>query len=161
MRAVVQRVSEAKVEVDGEAVGAIGDGLLALVGVGHDDTEAVAAELAHKLVHLRIFEDEEGRMNRSVLDVGGALCVVSQFTLYGSFAKGNKPDLHRAMPPGPAKALYETFLAAARAAVLPPGGDDAAAREKVKDGVFGANMQVALVNDGPVTMLLDSQDRKG
>ena len=80
---------------------------------------------------------------------------------YGSFAKGNKPDLHRAMPPGPAKALYETFLAAARAAVLPPGGDDAAAREKVKDGVFGANMQVALVNDGPVTMLLDSQDRKG
>ena len=173
MRAVLQRVLSASVTVDGEVVSSIGPGLLVLVGICATDGADDARWLAQKIVKARLFEapsaeDADAAAGapgkpwaRSVESEGKQALFVSQFTLYGSFAKGNKPDLHRAMPPGPAKALYETFLAAARAAVLPPGGDDAAGREKVKDGVFGANMQVALVNDGPVTMLLDSQDRKG
>lgn len=146
MRAVVQRVREARVEVAGETVAQMGLGLLTLVGVGLDDGPADAGELARKLVHLRVFEDAGGRMNRSLLDQGGTLCVVSQFTLYGDTRKGRRPSFGRAAPPERAESLIEAVVEAARGLGAP-----------VVTGRFRTHMQVHLVNDGPVTLWLDTQ----
>lgn len=146
MRAVVQRVSRAQVRVDGEVVGAIGRGLLALVGAADDDGDADVAYLTDKIVNLRIFPDEAGQMNRALADVGGSLLIVSQFTLYGDARKGRRPSFVKAMAPGPAEALYEKLVRAARATGVP-----------VETGRFRAMMEVELVNDGPVTILLDSR----
>jgi len=146
VRAVVQRVTEARVEVDGEVVAEIGPGLLALVGVGHDDVDADARELAKRLVHLRIFPDDEGKLNRSVLECGGAIAVVSQFTLFGDARKGRRPFFGDAAAPERAEPLVEAV-----ARVVDELGVE------VQCGRFRAQMQVHLTNDGPVTILLDTQ----
>lgn len=146
MRAVIQRVSRAKVSVAGEATGEIGAGLMILLGVGKEDTAAVAMALAEKAANLRIFEDENEKMNRSLLDVQGAALVVSQFTLYGDARGGRRPSFISAAPPELAKALYEEFCAALRKIGV-----------TVATGVFQAMMSVELVNEGPVTILLDSE----
>ncbi len=145
MRAILQRVTKASVEVDGKMVGEIGPGLLALLGVAKPDTSADADSLANKIVNLRVFADEAGKMNRSLLDSGGALLVVSQFTLYGDCRKGRRPSFDDAAPPDQARALYEHFVATARSLGV-----------RVETGVFQAHMSVALVNDGPVTFLVES-----
>jgi D-tyrosyl-tRNA(Tyr) deacylase len=145
MRAVVQRVGEASVTVDGETAGAIGAGFLVLLGVTGEDGEGQARVLAGKIARLRVFRDDEGKMNRSLLDVGGKALVVSQFTLYADTAKGNRPSFIRAAPPEQAKALYALFCR--ELAALGIG---------VEQGVFGAHMDVRLWNDGPVTILLDT-----
>jgi D-aminoacyl-tRNA deacylase len=145
MRAVVQRVSSAKVSVGGTVTGEIGAGLMILLGVGREDTPAVAAALAEKTVNLRIFEDENEKMNRSLLDVNGAALVVSQFTLYGDARGGRRPSFIAAAPPEQAKALYEAFCQALRGLGV-----------SVSTGIFQAMMSVELVNEGPVTVLLDS-----
>ncbi len=145
MRAVVQRVRRASVHVDGELVGEIGDGLLALVGVAREDVAADAVELARRIAHLRIFEDASGRMNRSLVETGGSLCVVSQFTLLGDARHGRRPTFAAAAPAEVAEALVEAVVDAARAR-----GVD------VQTGRFRAKMEVALVNAGPVTLLLDT-----
>ena len=145
MRAVVQRVSSAAVRVDGAIVGAIERGLLVLVGVARTDTAADAAAIAGRIAGLRIFDDEAGRMNLAVGDVGGAVLVVSQFTLLGDCRGGRRPSYLEAAAPELASALYETVVQALREAGLP-----------VATGVFRAQMAVELVNDGPVTLLLDS-----
>ncbi|MFN3630280.1 MAG: D-aminoacyl-tRNA deacylase [Casimicrobiaceae bacterium] len=146
MRLLIQRVSEARVDVAGATVGAIGHGLLVFVGITHEDDETVAAWLADKLVKLRIFEDEAGKMNRSVIDVGGGVLAVSQFTLYGDARSGNRPSFTAAARPEHARPLFERFV------------DLVAERlgRAVPTGRFGADMQVHLVNDGPVTIWLDS-----
>jgi D-aminoacyl-tRNA deacylase len=146
MRAVIQRVSRAKVTVDAEVTGSIGRGLLVLLGVSSDDTEASADYLAEKSIGLRIFEDDAGKMNLSVADVNGALLVVSQFTLYGDVRRGKRPSFDRAARPERANELYEYFVSKVRAAGL-----------KCETGRFQATMDVELVNDGPVTILLDSE----
>ncbi|WP_305041829.1 D-aminoacyl-tRNA deacylase [Geoalkalibacter sp.] len=146
MRAVVQRVAEARVEVDGQVVGAIGRGLLVLLGVGEGDGAEDLAYLADKIAGLRIFEDEQGKMNLSVTEVGGAVLVVSQFTLYGDCRKGRRPSFTPAAAPETANRLYEEFVARLRIAGL-----------EVATGVFQAHMGVHLLNDGPVTLLLDSR----
>jgi D-tyrosyl-tRNA(Tyr) deacylase len=143
VRAVVQRVSEARVTVAGETVGAIGPGLLVLLGVGHDDDEAAVEHLAGKIARLRIFEDDAGHMNRSVLDTGGAVLAVSQFTLLADTRKGNRPSFMAAAPPERAEPLYETFVEALRTLGL-----------EVATGRFGQSMEVALVNSGPVTIVM-------
>ena len=143
---MVQRVSEASVRVEGTAVGRIGRGLVVLLGVGRDDGEKDAESLADKVLNLRIFPDEEGQMNRSVLDVAGGVLVVSQFTLLGDVRRGRRPSYVEAAPPGEADRLYEHFVARLRPSGL-----------EVATGVFRAMMDVALVNQGPVTILLDSQ----
>jgi D-tyrosyl-tRNA(Tyr) deacylase len=148
MRAVVQRVSRAQVAVNGEIAGEIGLGLLVLLGVGREDTEADATYLAEKIGGLRIFEDDEGKMNRSVQEVGGSVLAVSQFTLYGDVRRGKRPSFDGAAPPEQARQLYEFFVEQIRAAGL-----------CCETGRFQAMMQVELVNEGPVTILLDS--RKG
>jgi D-tyrosyl-tRNA(Tyr) deacylase len=140
---VVQRASGARVLVDGEVRGEIGGGLVVLLGVARDDDEAGAARLAGKVARLRIFEDEAGRFDRSVLDVGGAALVVSQFTLLADTARGNRPSFSGAAPPELAEPMYEQFCGALRELGVP-----------VETGVFGARMQVELVNDGPVTIVL-------
>jgi D-aminoacyl-tRNA deacylase len=140
MRALVQRVGEAAVSVDGAEVARIGPGLLVLLGIRRGDTGAQADRLARKLLALRIFEDDEGRMNRSVADTGGDILCVSQFTLYGDARKGNRPSFVDAAPPEEAEPLYEQVRAALGA----------------QGGTFGARMQVSLVNDGPVTLLLET-----
>jgi D-tyrosyl-tRNA(Tyr) deacylase len=145
MRALVQRVGEAQVSVDGQAVGAIRAGLLVLIGVTHEDTAQQAAWLAGKVAGLRIFEDADGKMNRSVVEVGGSVLAVSQFTLYGDCRKGRRPSFDAAARPEQAKALYEVFVSALRTRGVP-----------VSTGVFQAHMQVALVNDGPVTLMLEA-----
>ncbi len=145
MRAVVQRVSRASVTVNGQVVGRIERGLLVLLGVGQSDTEAAAVYLAEKIAGLRIFEDENEKMNLSVVDVGGALLAVSQFTLYGDVRKGKRPSFDAAARPERAKELYELFVAKIRGLGL-----------RCETGVFQAMMQVELVNDGPVTILVDS-----
>jgi len=145
MRAVVQRVSRASVTVDGEIVGAIGKGFVVLLGVTHDDTEADAAYLAEKIFGLRIFEDDAGKMNLALADIAGACLVVSQFTLYGDCRKGRRPSFVAAAGPEKAEALYKVFVERVRS-----GGITA------ETGRFRAHMDVELVNDGPVTMLLDS-----
>lgn len=149
MRAVVQRVTRASVTVDGEVTGAIEAGLLVLLGAGHGDGASDLAYLVDKIVNLRIFADEAGKMNRSVLDIGGGVLVVSQFTLYGDARKGRRPAFTDAMEPVAAKALYLQSLEALRQAGV----------ARVEAGVFAADMKVELLNDGPVTILLDS--RKG
>lgn len=146
MRAVVQRVSRAEVRIDGAVVGRIGCGLCALVAAGSDDGDADVAYLVEKLVHLRVFADEAGHMNRALGEVGGALLVVSQFTLFGDCRKGRRPSFVQAMAPEPAEVLYDKFVAAARATGIP-----------VETGRFRAMMDVELVNDGPVTLLIDSK----
>lgn len=146
MRAVVQRVAEARVAVDGTVVGAIGRGLCVLLGVGATDTERDADTLSRRIVGLRVFEDPNGRFEHSVADVGGALLVVSQFTLYGDCRAGRRPSFTAAAPAARAEVLYERFVAAARGGPLP-----------VTTGRFGARMAVTLVNDGPVTLLLDTE----
>lgn len=145
MRAVVQRVSRASVDVADERVGAIEHGLLVLVGVAHGDDERVAEELARKIVGLRIFEDDEGRMNRSLEDTGGALCLVSQFTLLADVRKGRRPSFGDAAAPERAEPLFEHVVATARSLGVP-----------VETGRFRAMMQVSLVNEGPVTLLIDT-----
>lgn len=147
MRAVVQRVREASVEVEGVCIARMAHGLLVLVGVGQQDGPAEAAQLARKLVGLRIFSDEAGRFDRSVVDVGGTIGLVSQFTLYGDARKGRRPSFGEAAPPDRALPLFEAVVAAVSAAGVP-----------VVTGRFGAAMQVALVNDGPVTILLDTEE---
>ena len=145
MKACIQRVHEAHVTVDSEIVGRIGHGLLVLLGVGHDDTEKDADYLAGKLVGLRIFEDDEGKMNRSLDEVGGELLVVSQFTLWGDCRKGRRPSFINAAPPELAEQLYEYFCSTVEAKNV-----------RVARGRFRAHMDVALVNDGPVTLNLES-----
>jgi D-tyrosyl-tRNA(Tyr) deacylase len=145
MRAVVQRVSRAQVVIDGEITGQIGLGLLILLGVGHDDTEADANYLAEKIAGLRVFEDDSGKMNRSVQDVGGSVLAVSQFTLYGDVRRGKRPSFDAASPPEKARQLYEFFVGQIRVAGL-----------RCETGRFQEMMKVELVNEGPVTILLDS-----
>ncbi len=145
MVALIQRVAEASVEVDGVVTGAIGAGLLILLGVHRDDTGQEIEWLARKCSNLRIFPDEAGRMNRSVMDVGGEALVVSQFTLYGNAAKGNRPSFTDAARPEKAEALYEKFVDALSVQMGKP----------VPTGVFGAMMNVRLVNDGPVTLWVE------
>jgi len=145
MRAVVQRVSHAKVTVSGEITGEIGPGLLVLLGVGTGDTRADADYLADKTIGLRIFEDPGGKMNLSVVDVGGAVLAVSQFTLYGDVRRGKRPSFDAAAPPQQARELYDYFVEKIRAAGL-----------RCETGRFQEMMQVELVNEGPVTILLDS-----
>ena len=145
MRAVVQRVSRARVTVEGGVTGEIGAGLLILLGIGRNDTSAVAVSMAEKIAHLRIFEDDEGKMNRSLLDVKGSALVVSQFTLYGDARGQRRPSFIAAAPPDQAKKLYENFSEALRRLGV-----------SVATGVFQAMMSVESVNEGPVTILLDS-----
>lgn len=144
MKALVQRVDRAQVSVDGEIVGSVGPGLCVLIGVTHDDTSAHAEKMASKLTKLRIFDDEEGRMNRSVADIGGDVLVVSQFTLYGDTAKGNRPSYIDAARPEQAEPLVEELVDHLRSLGL-----------KVETGRFRAMMKVELVNDGPVTIALE------
>ena len=144
MKAVIQRVSGASVTVEGQITGRIGRGYLVLLGVGKDDTRADADRIAKKLAGLRIFPDENDKINRSLLDVGGSLLVVSQFTLYADCRKGNRPGFSNAADPGLAEELYEYFMEKCREYV-----------PVVEHGVFGAHMEVSLVNDGPFTVILE------
>ena len=148
MRAVIQRVSRASVVVDGRTTGEIGPGLAVLLAVGRDDTAATASAMAEKIINLRIFNDEQGKMNRSLLDTGGALLAVSQFTLYGDARGQRRPSFLEAAPPEKGKELYDEFVAALRRLGI-----------RVETGVFQTHMAVELVNDGPVTILLDSEKK--
>ncbi|MGB8523869.1 MAG: D-aminoacyl-tRNA deacylase [Candidatus Acidiferrales bacterium] len=145
MRAVLQRVSRARVLVDGSVTGEIRPGLVVLIAVGREDVSATAAAMAEKVVNLRIFADEQGKMNRSVLDTGGAILAISQFTLYGDARGQRRPSFIQAAPPDLGKALYDEFVLALRSLVT-----------RVETGVFQADMSLELTNDGPVTILLDS-----
>lgn len=147
MRALLQRVSQASVTVDEQVVGQIGQGLLVLLGVGRDDSEVQVKTLADKTVHLRIFGDDDGKMNRSLLDIGGEVLVISQFTLYADMRRGRRPSFTDAAPPAVAEALYEHFKDALADYGLP-----------VACGVFGGSMQIDLRNEGPVTIWLDSAE---
>ena len=146
MRALLQRVTHASVIIDEKIVGEIGHGLLILLGIGHGDSESQIKVLSEKIVHLRIFEDGEGKMNRSLLDIGGQALVVSQFTLYADTRRGRRPGFTNAAPPSIAEPLVERFKEAIAAYGL-----------EVAGGIFGAYMQVELINDGPVTLWLDSE----
>lgn len=146
MRCVVQRVSEASVAVNGETVGAVGPGLMVLIGVSTEDTDADLKYMTEKVPNLRIFDDENGVMNRSVLDAGGGILAVSQFTLYGDARGGRRPSYIRAAKPEEASAMYERLVEAWRAKGI-----------HVETGIFRTDMKVSLVNDGPVTILLDSE----
>lgn len=145
MRAVIQRVSGARVLVEGRATGEIETGLLVLVAAGREDTAATASSLAEKIVNLRIFNDDEGKMNRSLIEVRGAILAVPQFTLYGDVRGQRRPSFMQAAPPEQGNALYENFVAALKMLEV-----------RVETGVFQAHMSVELVNDGPVTILIDS-----
>ena len=147
MRLLIQRVTRAEVRVDGEVVGSIGPGLVVLVGVGHADTAAEVESMAAKAADLRIFRDEEGRTNRSLLDVGGEMLVISQFTLFADTRKGRRPSFLDAAGPDQGNELYERFTAAVEARGV-----------RVARGRFGAEMEVELVNDGPMTIWLDSAE---
>jgi len=146
MRALIQRVSQASVTVDEQVVGQIEQGLLVFLGVGPEDGEAQIKMLADKIVHLRIFEDDEGKMNRSLLDIHGAILVVSQFTLYADMRRGRRPSFTRAAPPAIAEPLCEQFKSVLASYNIP-----------VASGIFGTDMKVDLRNDGPVTLWLDSE----
>ena len=148
MRAVVQRVSSASVSIDNEVVSRVGAGLVVLAAVGRDDTDADADYIVEKTVHLRVFPDADGRFDRSVLDMGGSLLVVSQFTLYGDVRRGRRPSFTEAAPPAEAEDRFAALVERFRATSVP-----------VETGQFQAMMDVALVNDGPVTLVLDSADR--
>lgn len=149
MRAVVTRVREASVSIDGEVTGKIGRGFLILLGITQDDTPALCRKLAEKVLGLRIFRDENDKMNQSLTDVGGSVLVVSQFTLYGDCSHGRRPSFLAAAGPEQAIPLYEQFLAECERLGFPP-----------QHGQFGAYMQVSSVNDGPVTMIVDTKDLK-
>ncbi len=146
MRAVIQRVKRASVEVDGRCVGETGRGLLVFLGIGKGDTERDIDWLLEKIVNLRVFEKEDGKFDESLLDTGGSLLVVSQFTLYGDCAKGRRPSFSDAMPSGEARTLFEVFVERAKTRV-----------GEVQTGVFQAHMEVTLNNDGPVTLIIDSR----
>lgn len=146
MKLVIQRVNHAEVKVDGKIVGQIGKGFLVLVGVGHEDTKEIADKYLKKMIGLRIFEDEDGKTNRSLADVNGELLMVSQFTLYANCRKGNRPSFTDAGTPDMAEALYEYMLAEAAKSV-----------PVVQHGIFGADMKVSLENDGPFTVILDEK----
>ena len=146
MKVVIQRVSKAAVQIAGETVSSIDNGMLILLGITHEDTQKDIQWLCHKIVNLRIFNDEEGRMNKSIKEVRGNALVVSQFTLYASTKKGHRPSYIRAAKPDVAVPLYEQFLTALETQL----------DKKVGTGVFGADMQVSLVNDGPVSIIIDS-----
>ena len=150
MRALLQRVTQATVSVDGQTVGHIGHGWLVLLGVGHGDTPAIASALADKVAGLRCFEDAEGKTNLSILDVGGAVLLVSQFTLFASTKKGNRPSYSRAARPEIAVPLFEAFTRKLSEDLGKP----------VQTGEFGADMKVSLVNDGPVTIVIDSRNKE-
>ena len=150
MRALIQRVTSASVTIDGRTVGAIDKGFLILLGVAPEDDEATADKVARKAAAMRVFEDEAGKMNRALADVGGKALIVSQFTLYADCRKGNRPSFTGACEPVRASALYDYFCDAVAALGVP-----------VERGVFGADMAVSLVNDGPVTILLDSRELNG
>lgn len=145
MRAVVQRVSAAQVEVSGQVVGQIGKGLVAFIGIGEGDADAEARSLVDKIVGLRIFEDDQGKMNLALADVDGALLIVSQFTLYGDVRRGRRPSFELAMPPDRAEPLYDHFVELARGC-----------HPRVETGRFRADMRVLVDNDGPVTLELDT-----
>ncbi len=147
MRAVVQRTAGAEVRVDGKLIGSIQHGLVVLLGITHDDGPAEVEYLSRKILGLRIFRDAEGRMNRSIVDDGGAVLLVSQFTLYGDIRKGRRPGFDKAAKPEQAERLYQLLSERLRAELA------------VETGVFGAYMQVSLVNDGPVTFIIDSAER--
>jgi D-tyrosyl-tRNA(Tyr) deacylase len=147
LRALLQRVSEASVEIGGETVGAIGPGLLVFLGVAEEDEAADLEQLLKKIPSLRIFPDEAGKMNLSLSEAGGALLVISQFTLIADTTKGNRPSFFRAAKPAKAEAMYREFLASLKIGGL-----------KVQSGRFGADMKVRLLNDGPVTILLDTRE---
>lgn len=147
MRAVLQRVTEASVTVDGEVIGSIGNGFMILLGVSNEDDESVADKMADKICKLRIFQDENGKTNLSLADVGGELLVVSQFTLYADCRKGNRPSFIGAGAPDEANRLYEYFMERCKTHV-----------QKVEHGIFGADMKISLVNDGPFTLMLDSKE---
>lgn len=149
MRVVMQRVSQASVSIEGKVNGEISRGLVLLVGIGQHDDESDIEWLTQKVVNMRIFADDEGKMNRSIQDIDGSLLVISQFTLHASTKKGNRPSFIEAARPEHAIPLYESFIRQLKKEGL-----------VVETGVFGANMQVALVNDGPVTILLDSKDKR-
>ena len=149
MRAVVTRVNEASVTIDGEVTGKIGKGFLILLGITQDDTPAICTKLAEKVLGLRIFTDENYKMNKGLSDVGGSVLVVSQFTLYGDCSHGRRPNFLAAAGPDQAIPLYEQFLAECQRLGFPP-----------QHGTFGAKMEVASVNDGPVTMIVDTKDLK-
>lgn len=146
MRVVLQRVSEASVKVDGEIVGQINHGFVALVGIGHGDDEKIVEWMADKTVQLRVFEDNAGKMNRSLADVSGGVLAISQFTLYGDCRKGRRPAFTAAAAPEVAKQLYEHYVSAIGKHGI-----------EVQTGIFAADMKVSLINDGPVTMLLDRE----
>ncbi len=149
MRAVVTRVTNACVRIDGEAVGQIGRGFLILLGIGPDDTPALCAKLADKILGLRVFEDDSGKMNRSLTDIGGQVLVVSQFTLYADCSHGRRPSFIGAAKPELAVPLYEQFLRECHSRGFAP-----------QHGCFGADMQVESCNDGPVTLIIDTKDLK-
>ena len=149
MKAVVTCVNSASVSIDGAVHGKIGRGFLILLGVGPDDTPALCRKLAEKVLGLRVFRDENDKMNRSLADVGGGLLIVSQFTLYGDCRKGNRPSFTNAARPETAIPLYEAFIARCRESGLP-----------VETGEFGADMKVDLLNDGPVTLWMDTKDMR-
>ncbi|HWQ57082.1 MAG TPA: D-aminoacyl-tRNA deacylase [Bryobacteraceae bacterium] len=148
MRALIQRVKEARVEVEGEVTGSIGTGLVVLVGIAKSDTKCEADYLLDRIAGIRIFPDTCRKMNRNIREAEGALLLVPQFTLYADCRRGRRPSFDAAAPPGQAEALYDYFVAAARASGLP-----------VSTGVFQASMQVHLVNDGPVTIIVDSAEK--
>ena len=149
MRVVLQRVTQGDVQIDGKVVGKIGPGYVALVGFTHTDGEQQIDDLINKIIHLRVFSDEEGAMNRSLLDIGGSILSVSQFTLYASTKKGIRPSFVDAMKPEQATKLYDLFNQKLREQNIP-----------VETGVFGADMKVTLTNDGPVTILLESRENE-
>jgi D-tyrosyl-tRNA(Tyr) deacylase len=149
MRLVIQRVKACQVTVNGSTTGSIGGGILALIGISREDTRADVDYMLDKLLGLRIFPDDNGKMNRNIVESGGALLLVSQFTLYGDCRKGRRPSFDRAAPPEVAQELYNYFVDAARRGPVP-----------VETGIFQASMEVSLINDGPVTILLDSDDRQ-
>ena len=148
MRLLLQRVSQAQVMVQGEVVGQVGLGYLALLGITHSDSQAEVDKLAHKLVNLRVFDDEQGKLNRSLLDVGGGVLLVSQFTLYANARGGRRPDFLAAARPEQAEPLVQAFAARLRALGV----------QRVEQGRFGALMRVSLTNEGPVTLWLDSAE---
>lgn len=149
MRAVIQRVSSAHVSVEGEMIGQIGAGVLVFLGIGQDDAVADGEWLVKRITKLRIFESEPGKMDRSILDIDGQVLVISQFTLFGSLKKGNRPSFNRAAPPSTAIPLYEKFIEELTRAMGKP----------VPSGQFGADMKIEAQNDGPVTLIVDTQNR--
>ena len=147
MKILIQRVSHAKVEVENKTVGKIGEGILVFLGITHNDTAVQARWLANKLINLRIFEDDQGKINRSLIDLNASALIISQFTLYGDCSDGRRPSFTQAAPPEIAKPLYEQFINEVR-----QGGIS------VETGIFGAQMKVSLQNDGPVTLLLEREN---